>query len=147
MKNSLNMFLLFVLVIFITGCSAKKINYLYIGENDRWKAEYKVNATETFSKRDSTLHYENNVNNVLTVTLKKELSEMPKVKHMEISYETSVSSGKMSEDYDDISQLEKRYVLRSGNSNGAIVRNDEAIKVTINLDGNIEVIELSNNKK
>ncbi len=72
---------------------------------------------------------------------------MPKVKHMEISYETSVSSGKMSEDYDDISQLEKRYVLRSGNSNGAIVRNDEAIKVTINMDGNIEVIELSNNKK
>lgn len=130
----------------ITGCSSKEVikhNYTYKGENELWTAEYVMNGTGTFTKKDGTLHYESNSNKILTVTYKKDISQLSSVKHLEISYESSVGGGKKAEDYNDGPPKEKTYTIKSGGT-GAIENKDEVIKVNINIDGKIQTIELKN---
>ena len=80
-------FILIVLVMFIVaGCSNKEVikhNYTFKGENELWTAEYKVNGTGTFSKKDGKTHYQSNSNSTLTVSYKKDITELSSVKHIE----------------------------------------------------------------
>lgn len=131
----------------IVGCSNQKVskhNYTYRGENEFWTAEYKVNGIDTITEKDNKISRQSKVSNVLTVTYKKDLSELYSVKHLEIYYKSSVGGGKKIEDYEGDSSKEKTYILNSGSTNGEIENKDEVIEVTINLDGKIQTIELKN---
>lgn len=131
----------------ITGCSNKDVirhNYTYKGENGLWTAEYKVNGTGTFAKKDGTLHYEGNSNNILTVTYKKEISKLSSIKHLEISYKSSASGGEITEDFDDGCPKKKTYTLKSNSTVAAIENKAEVIKVNVSIDGNTQTIELKN---
>lgn len=143
--------ILIVIMIFtlftITGCSNKDVikhNYTYKGENELWTAEYKVNDTGAFTKKDGTLHYEGNSNNILTVTYKKEITQLSSIKHLEISYKSSVGGGKLAEDFDNGCPKKKTYTLKSNSTGGAIENKDEVIKVNVSIDGNTQTIELKN---
>lgn len=134
-----------IMLFMITGCSNKDVikhNYTYKGENEFWTAQYKVNSTGTFTKRDDKLHYEGNSRDTFTVTYKKNISELSSVKHLEISYKSSVGSGSIGQN----SPRKKTYTMTSSGTGGAIDDKDEVIKVTINLDGKIQTIELKNEK-
>lgn len=136
---------LVVIILFIlTGCSNKEVvkhNYTYKGENEFWAAEYKVNYTGTFTEKNNKTEYKPYSNNILTVTYKKNLSDLSSVKHLEISYETNSGGGKLTEDFDSNNPLnQKTYKFRSG---GEVIENkNEVIKININLDGKIQTIEL-----
>jgi hypothetical protein len=80
------------------------------------------------------------------VTYNKDLSQLSSIKHLEISYESSAGSQSLVEDFKDGHPNEKTYVLKSGSKGRAIENKDEVIKVSINLDGKIEIIELRNVK-
>lgn len=139
--------LIIMVILIITGCSNREVikhNYTYKGENEFWTAEYKVDGTGTFTEKDNKTSYESKSSEVLTVTYKRDLSELSSVKHLEISYKSSAQAGKITEDYDDGSSLKKTYTINSSSTNGAIENKDEVIKVTINLDGNIQTFELKN---
>ncbi|AZV59034.1 hypothetical protein DMR38_05290 [Clostridium sp. AWRP] len=126
----------------VTGCSNKDVikhNYIYKGENQFWTAQYKVNSTGIFTKRDDKLHYEGNSNGILTVTYKKNISELSSVKHLEISYKSSTGGGSIGQN----SPKKKTYTMTSS-TDGITEDKDEVIKVTINLDGKIQTIELKN---
>ncbi|MEQ8198655.1 MAG: hypothetical protein ABRQ27_11720 [Clostridiaceae bacterium] len=146
MRKIIGLFIIIVLLIF-TGCSSKQTiehNYTYKGENEFWSAEYMVNGTGTFTEKNGITEYESNCNKTFRITYKKDLSQLSSVKHMELSYESSTGAGKITEDYNDGPPSEKTYTMKSGGKNGAIEKKDEVIKVTINLDGEIQTIELKN---
>lgn len=63
---------------------------------------------------------------------------------MQISYKSSASAGKITSNSDEGDSIEKTYTMQSSSKNGAIEKQDEVIEVTINIDGNIEVLELKN---
>lgn len=139
--------IIFTLLIII-GCSNREVikhNYTYKGENESWVAEYKVDGEEIFTKDDGKTKYDSNSNETLTVTYKKDKSKLDSLKHIDISYKSSVSGGQISHDYDDDSVQDKgAYTLNSNSTNGAFEKEDEVIEVTINLDGKIETIKLKN---
>ena len=134
------------MILMIVGCSNKEVinhNYVYKGENEFWNAELKLNGIGVFTEKKNITSYESNCDKILTVTYKKELSELPSIKRLEISYKSSVGAGKLTEDYDDWHVLEdKTYTLKSSSKNGAIENKNEVIEVVINIDGNIETIQL-----
>ena len=148
MRKSISILIIIVILI-ITGCSNKEVikhNYTYKGENEFWTAEYKVNGAGTFTEKDNKTSYESKCSKEFIVTYKKDLSELSSVKHLEISYKSSVGGGKTTQDFDDSPPNEKTYILKKGGTatGGAIENKDEVIEVTINLDGKIQTLELRN---
>ena len=143
-KKRISILIIMLLLIF-TGCAKKENinhNYVYKGGNEFWSAEYKVNVTDTFTEKSGKNEYDSNDNRVFTITYKKDISQLSTVKHMEISYKSSVADGKITEDFNDGTPKEKAYTTKSVGKGGAIENKNEVIKVTINLDGKIETIEL-----
>jgi len=142
--------ILIVLILFIiTGCSNKEVikhNYTYKGENEVWTAEYKVNGTGTFNKKDDKTYYQSNSSSTLTISYKKDLTELSQVKHMEISYESSAGASKLNLDFVDNPPNEKTYMLKSSSIGGAIESKDEIIYVKISVDGNTQAIQLKSVK-
>jgi hypothetical protein len=141
--------LIALLILIITGCASMETirhDYVFKGENESWSAELKVKGTGTFSEKDGRIKYDSSCDKVFTVTYNKDLSQLSSVKRLEISYESSAGAGKLVEDFKSAPPNEKTYVMKSGSKGGAIENKDEVIKVSINLDGKIEVIELRNVK-
>lgn len=121
-----------------------RINYKFKGENESWRAEYRVNGTITFSDKNKKISYDCRSDSTLTVTYKKALSGLSSVKHLEISYEHSAGRGRLTGDFDGNHPVKGTYTLISSNVGGAMVNKDETIKVNINLDGKTQTIELVN---
>ena len=137
--------LIIMLLLVITGCAKKEIinhNYVYKGENAFWSAEYKVNGKGTFTEKNGKNQYDSNAKKVFTITYKKDINQLSTVKHMEISYESSVASGKVTENFNAGAPKEKTYTTKSEDEGVPIENKYDVIKVTINLDGKIETIEL-----
>jgi len=135
-----------VILMLITACSNKEVikhNYTYRGENEFWLAEYKVNGTGIFTEKNDKTEYESNSEKILTVSYKKDLSELSAVRHLQIFYESSASGGETNTYFDD-SPDEKTYTINSSGEGGAIENKDEIITVRISLDDNMQTIELRN---
>lgn len=140
--------LMLVVILVIPGCSNREIiehHYTYFGENDLWRAVYKVDATVTFFKVDGVLNVDTYKECILTVTYKKDISDLSKVKNLIISYDTSTGNGSLSQEFDE-PPTENIYTLKSRSTGSAITNADESIPVTINIDGEIQIIELTNIK-
>lgn len=146
MRKALSIIIIVILLGF-TGCSNRdttKYIYSYTGENEFWTAEYKVNGTSTSIDDKDKTKYDNYSEKVFTITYNKDISELSSIKHLEISYESNFANGKIIEDYTDNLKPEKTYTLKANTSGGAIENKDETIKVTINIDGDIDIIYLKN---
>lgn len=136
--------LMLVMILPIIGCSNKDVikhKYVFRGENEFWIAEYNVDAVETFIETDGFTEYESYADRVLTMTYRKELSELPPVKKLVISYKGSVSGGEYTEEFSEDTPFKKTYVLAS-RSNGAIAYKEDVIEVNIIMDGNVQTIKL-----
>lgn len=135
-----------LLILIVTGCSKKEIikhNYTYKGENELWSAEYTTNGTAIFEQNDSKMDVGTESKYKLTVTYKKDLSDLSSVKKLVISYDASSSGGSLSEVYsEDESITSKTFTLSGGGS--FIPIENEIIKVTINIDGDVQILELKN---
>lgn len=141
--------LILVVILVISGCSNREISehhYTYRGENNLWSAEYKIDATVTFFKIDDVLNVETYKERMLTVTYKEDISDLSKVKHLIISYNSSTGGGSLDEEFDSEPPTENIYTLKSSSTGSAIENEDETIQVTINIDGEIQTIELMNTK-
>lgn len=139
--------LIVIILLLISGCSNKKTinhNYTYKGENQLCTAEYKVNGKSIFTENNGKSNYESNANKILTISFKKDLSELSSVKHLEISFKSSAGEGCLKDSLNANFPIKKEYTLKSTSNGGAIELKDETIKVTVNLDGNAETIELKN---
>ncbi|MGL5694009.1 MAG: hypothetical protein ACRCXA_08020 [Peptostreptococcaceae bacterium] len=147
MKKLVNILIIFILLM-TTGCLNKDVvrhEYTFKGESESWRAEFKLSAKEIF-KDNNKVKYTSTCDKLLTVTYKNDLSELDQVKRIEISYETGTSGGSTKEDYDNEVRPHKVYYHSSSSTNGSIEKKDEIIKVTINVDGNIETMEIKAGK-
>ena len=139
-------FCIIIILLLAIGCSNNdgiKHNYTYKGENNFWTAEYKVNGTDAFTKKGSKNSSESRSNATFTITYRKNLAELSSIKHMEISYESSVHRQKITNNYNKNNRLNKKtYILKSDSKGSAIEGKDEIIKASINLDGKIQTIDL-----
>ena len=137
-----------MLLLIVTGCSNKDVvnnNYIYKGENTFWAAEYKVNSTGIFMKKDGILNYDGSCNTILTITYKKNISELSSVKNLEISYASSARGEKLTSSFNKNNPLNKKtFTFKSDGKGKAIEGKNETIKEIINLDGKIETIVLKN---
>ncbi|MHC1719674.1 MAG: hypothetical protein AB9844_03100 [Clostridiaceae bacterium] len=149
MKNkSVILLSLLLMVLVITGCSGKDTKvykYTFTGENELWSGDYKVDGKVTFYKEDGTLKCVSSHVNVLTVTCKKDISELAGVKDLSIEYDTTAGGGKLTEHYD--TPPDRKVFTFKDNGNGAFVTNKDAIiKVTITVDGKSQLLELKQKK-
>lgn len=130
-----------------SGCSKKDIiyhNYTYKGENELWTAEYKVKGKGTFTEVKGKTEYESEAENVLTVIFKKDIAELASVKHLNISYKSSASGGEINHYFNEDSPVEKVYSTKHSSEGSAIESKDEIIKVSIQMDDEIQTLELMN---
>lgn len=146
MKKKMMCLIFFVMLIFLTSCKEKDViyhNYTFEGENDEWSAIFKVTGKTSFSKTNGTLSSKSESNEVLAVTYKGELSELSTVKHIEISYKNSAGGSSISNNYNENENItNKTFTIKSGGKNVAIINEDEIIEVTINIDGNSQIVSL-----
>ncbi len=148
--RKVNFIIISILLLTTIGCSNREVirhHYVYTGENENWTAEYKVDGTGTFTKKDDKLEYKSNSEKKLTVTYKKDLSELSTVNHLEISYKSSAGAGKLTFDSEGDQINQKSFILSGASSGGAIEDSEETIITTITLDGKTEIIELKDNSK
>lgn len=153
--------------VLISGCSYEPIitkEYTYIGENENWTGEYKVNYLVTFPKKDGKVYSDRKERDILIINYKGDISKLSAVKHSEISYKHSSGGGTSTADYDSpmqskvfrfrggsgsksqigeypmtAEQMRNAFILYGGSYTACF---DEKIEVDIDLDGNTEHFEL-----
>jgi hypothetical protein len=133
--------LITIILFLFGGCSNQKViryDYTYKGENEFWTAEYKVNGTSIFIEKDNKTSYEESGSRILTVTYKKDISDLSSVKHLEIA----CKGRKEVYDLDDNDQLNQKTFILKSSGPGAIEDKDEIINVNINVNGEAQTIEL-----
>lgn len=137
-----------ILMFALAGASNHDIiqhNYTFTGENDSWKAEYAADETEMFTESNNMLHYQNKMNDVLTVAYKNDISNLSSIKYLKITYETGAgSAGSLTENYDSGGGPRQIYKFKFAEKGGMPIKENAIITVTINLDGNVQIIELKN---
>lgn len=140
-------FIIILIVLGTTGCSKKDVinhNYTFKGENESWVAEYNINGTQEFIEKDGSSNFKSECEKEFSITYKNDISELATIKNIAISYASSTSKGEIVENYRDGTQPEKTYKIQSSSRGGAIESKDDIIKVSVNIDGNIETFELKN---
>jgi len=117
-------------------------SYTYAGENDEWAAEYAITGAGEWTNKDDTLGYDGSYSTILTISFKKDLKELPSVRHLIISYKLKNGGGTQDETYDEKSTVRSSYSQSSGSSGMYIYAKGDVFTVTINLDGAEQTIEL-----
>lgn len=117
-------------------------SYTYAGENDEWAAEYAITGAGEWTNTDDTLGYDGSYNTLLTISFKKDLSELPSIRHLIISYKLKNGAGTLDETYDEDETLRSSYSLSGGSTSMYIYAKGDVFTVTINLDGVEQTIEL-----
>lgn len=145
-----------ILAIFITallltgaGCSDKDVirhYYYFSGENENWTGEYIVSSIATFTEKNGRMDYEGDSDSNFKITYKGDVSDLASIKTLKIGYDAGSCAGEMSSEYTDGGPKEKTFTMRGGSS-GTYMNEDEVIKVTINMDGEIQTMELKVDKR
>ena len=159
-----------IISILATGCSYDitiRNHDTYKGENADWTGEYEISRIVTFPEKEGKKFCEKEDKGILTLTYKKDLSELSDVKQLEISYKDSFgnSGGTLREHY-DAPPTKKEYHLNVGSGTATqelserfmapdhlqqslliltYPRTDQnglSIPVTIRLDGKEQNLEL-----
>lgn len=168
MKKAIIIVLFMAISISVSGCSIEptvKKKYIYKGESENWTGIYELYYIVDFPEEDGKVYAHQMENGSLYVSFKGDLSDLPDVKHFEISYKRSPRSGGIhTENSDDYVSLDrKEFRLNSGAGSKYEVGEHplpiermynlyktyasyeeyiEEIDVVVDLDGKIEIMEL-----
>lgn len=151
MKKVISILIIMVTLI-VSGCANKqpiKSSYTYRGENQLWSAEYKINFTGNPTQIGGNTYYKGS-KSTLTVTYKKNQSDLSTVKNIYIYYNNKIDEGSLSQENNKIQPLGKVYTLRSSSSvgssdlGGTPGNPGKVTTVTIELDDKKQTIELKN---
>jgi hypothetical protein len=133
-------------VLFLTACSNKEIidyEYSFTGESEHWAAEYFVQGTEKWGKKNNSVTYSNESSYIFTIKYKGTLEELASVKTLEFAYETNTSGGSKNMEFDE-PLTEVVYTTSESSKGGAKVGEDEVIQVNVKWDEAEESFELQN---
>lgn len=137
--------ILIILVFILLSCNAcsnnaVKHNYIFKGESRLWRAEFNVKEQFKETTENGRLSYKTESNSKFILTYKGDLSELRSVKKMIYAYDKSNGSSKTEIEFTSPPDNKVFTSIDRGKSNS--LNPDEAIKVTVDLDGKIEVFEL-----
>lgn len=127
-NKGMNMVRAFILVLFLLltgmllmGCGhevSSERSYLLRGENEEWAVDYQITFTTTFPEENGKQYAKKSKSNSITVTFKKDITELSDIKNMKISYKDSFGSGGSEEqNYDE--PLEKKVFRLGGGSSSS----------------------------
>ncbi|WP_440955818.1 hypothetical protein ACSAZK_02295 [Methanosarcina sp. Mfa9] len=158
-------------------------------ESENWKARYELNETRVFTTANHKTHYDGEIEHILFVTYKGNLSDLPSPKRINISYDTGFWEGRRvgsfnKEEYvfkhgykrklvstrspilefiiDPVWIKEQKpifehtiglictspntvYIHHEASGGAAVFKND-TVRVTVELDGQVETLELKSAK-
>ncbi len=139
--------LIAILVFLIVGCSNNDFKVhrtIFRGQSPNFTGEFLADSTERFFRIDGTLHYQNKESTLLTITYKGELSDLASVKQVQIVCDrgTGISSLQQCIEEGDPPLFEKTFRIAGGGGNCALVMQDAVVRVTIDLDGKTETLDL-----
>lgn len=124
-----------IMLLMLGGCSTR-INYRYKGESELWSAEYTLTGT-------STSTHESDYTTILSITYKRDLSELAKIKTIKIEYNCGSNSGSSYENYNTINPLnQKTIILKSRCGGTSAPQEDEIVTVKVTLDDKEQTMEL-----
>ncbi|MDF2942384.1 MAG: hypothetical protein K0S01_1242 [Herbinix sp.] len=143
-KASVVLIGILLFIVTLVGCSKLFSKALiFKGESEDWKADFRVYNIETSTNEDGNDVY--TADKTLTVTYKNDLADLATVKTWEISYESVWYGGKQSETLTNNSSItDKVFTINcgGGQSDLRIENKDNVIKVSVNIDGEIQNLEL-----
>lgn len=125
-NKGMSMVRAFILVLFLLligmllmGCGhdvSSERSYLLRGENEEWAVDYQITFTTTFPEENGKKYAKKSKSNSITVTYKKDITELSDIKNMKISYKDSFGSGGSEEQNYDEPLEEKVFRLGGGSS-------------------------------
>ena len=135
-------------IIGLSGCSnknIKKYNYYFEGETEEWKASMPYYAKEEFyTDKYGTYAREEKVDSDLTVTYIGDKEELSNIKRVEISCEIGFGKDVRTSYFEDGDVPEElSFTLYDVAGDYPLLNKEDVIQVIINLDGEIQTIELS----
>lgn len=121
----------------------KSYSYTYTGKNDDWTAEYLIDGSGGWTKTNGSYSYIGSYHSVLILSFVKDISEIPSVRSLIISYEDKNGGGTLHETFDKTTAVSSSYTLADDTHDGSyIYAEGDVFSVTINLDGQTQTIEL-----
>jgi hypothetical protein len=114
-------------------------NLVYRGESDSWHAEYRVKGKWVFTEEAARTEFASYVDGVLTITYEQEVETAPKVEYLSIFYDLGPGNSHVKEYHDTI--MKKNYRIERHNT--SVPTQNTVMKISIDLDGDVETFELT----
>jgi hypothetical protein len=143
LMKKISLLLIFIILLSTAGCTNKDettYKYYFKGESEYWDVYYQEKSVVTFRTKDGQLDYNCDTEAKLTAVYKYDLSELSKVKKIEVGYEAGSFKSTMTEEYNEDGPDRRAFVLNS--SSGLAADEDGVIKVSISIDDDTETLEL-----
>lgn len=118
-------------------------SYTYAGGNSEWAAEYEITGAGEWTNKNDSLGYEGSYNTLLTISFKKDPSELPSTRHLIFSYKLNNSGGTLDETYDEDRTVRSSYSFTNDNNGKFIYSEGDVFTVTFSLDGVEQTIEMN----
>ena len=139
----------FILILIMTGCGEKKpasdiivpTEYVFSGENDLWKGDYRVTGFRTFDGEDPS-QFKGDYEYTLILIYLGAPEDLADVEQLEIHSQGELKKTSYREEFLHVEQMETSYTLKS-RSQSLDVLEDETIHVTITMDDKTEKLELT----
>lgn len=139
----------FVLTLLMTGCGEKKpasdiivpTEYIFSGENDLWKGDYRVTGFRTFDGEEPS-QFQGDYEYTLTVIYLGEPEDLADVEQLEIRSQGELKKTSYKVEFLHVENMETSYTVKSRSRSLDVVEH-ETIHVTITMDEKTEKLELT----
>ncbi|WP_397538361.1 hypothetical protein [Rummeliibacillus pycnus] len=125
--------------IYTFDTNAKKSHFA--GESKNWKATYEYTGSEIWNENYGSLKYHSKDKGQLIIRYKGDLKDLAASGKLNISYEAGSSNIKMNEDLNS-STVRREYKMNDGSIGGALMKNQEILKVKVKWGKHEEEIQL-----
>lgn len=147
--KKLHLLTLAIVLLIFTGCGGPKpvedivvpTEYLFVGENESWRGDYRVTGFRTFDGEDPS-QFSGEYEYILTVVYKGLPEDLYDVEKLEIRSKGELKGNNYRETFLRTQNMQTTYSIKS-RSPSLDVLEDETIHVTITMDDKTEKLELT----
>ena len=147
--KKLRLLTLTIALMILTGCGGTKpvedivvpTEYLFVGENESWRGDYRVTGFRTFDGEDPS-QFSGDYEYILTVIYKGEPEDLFDVEKLEIRSEGELKEIIYRDTFLKTQNMESTYTIKSRSRNLEVLE-DETIHITITMDDKTEKLELT----
>jgi hypothetical protein len=147
--KKLRLLTLAIVLLIFSGCGGPELvedivvptEYLFVGENESWRGDYRVTGFRTFDGEDPS-QFSGDYEYILTVVYKGKPEDLYDVEKLEIRSKGELKDIIYRDTFLRTQNMEPTYTIKS-RSRSLEVLEDETIHITITMDDKIEKLELT----